>query len=153
VTWQIKLAAWLVAIVTGLAGVGAVYIKGQLAGRAQLQRKWDADKAVQEALALGKERDLQARMERLREEKTREIDRLVREHAADVDRLRERAERPREVAQAPSPRPAAAGCRGSELYREDAAFLVGEAARAERLRLELLQCRAAYNQAREQTQE
>lgn len=39
------------------------------------------------------------------------------------------------------------GCTGAQLYRPDAAFLVGESARADQLRIALSRCQAAYDSA------
>jgi hypothetical protein len=39
------------------------------------------------------------------------------------------------------------GCTGAQLYRPDAAFLVGESARADQLRIALDGCQAAYDSA------
>lgn len=39
------------------------------------------------------------------------------------------------------------GCTGAQLYRPDAAFLIGESARADKLRIDLARCQAAYDSA------
>lgn len=39
------------------------------------------------------------------------------------------------------------GCTGAQLYRPDASFLVREAGRADKLRIDLARCQAAYDQA------
>lgn len=39
------------------------------------------------------------------------------------------------------------GCTGAQLYRPDAAFLIGESARADQLRIALARCQAAYDSA------
>lgn len=39
------------------------------------------------------------------------------------------------------------GCTGAQLYRPDAALLIGESARADRLRIALAACQAAYDSA------
>lgn len=43
--------------------------------------------------------------------------------------------------------PAVAGCTGDQLYRPDAAFLTREAAAADLIRIDLLNCRAKYDAA------
>jgi len=58
--------------------------------------------------------------------------------AADLERLRNRPERPAHVPE--HPRIDCPGATGADLSREDAAFLIGEAARADRLRAALAAC-------------
>jgi hypothetical protein len=70
--------------------------------------------------------------------------------AADVRRLagslQQRPERPGSPGGAvPTAGTGAVGCTGSALYRADGAFLVGEAARADGLRIQLAECRARYD--------
>jgi hypothetical protein len=94
---------------------------------------------------------LREQIDRTRQEKDREIRRIVADHRRLVDSLRERPERP---SGADVPDPAAAGsaaawCTGARLHREDGEFLVGEAARAAELQAELRDCRARYEAARD----
>lgn len=67
-------------------------------------------------------------------------------------RLLQRAARPSELAgqhngQAATAEGSAASCTGRELYREDGEFLVGEAARADELRVRLGVCQVHYAEA------
>lgn len=48
---------------------------------------------------------------------------------------------------------ATAACTGASLYRPDAEFLIGEAARADGIRIRLDDCEARYNAAREALKE
>lgn len=67
----------------------------------------------------------------------------------DLERLRQRAERPAAAAGVPAaPRPACAGATGAELSRLDAEFLVREAARADDLRAGLVACYAVIDGTR-----
>lgn len=94
--------------------------------------------------------DLQDKSDQARKAKNAEIDRLNVDLADALDRLRSRPERPSEGS-VPSNTPAcpAAGATGAQLFREDAEFLVREATRADRLRLDLIECQAAHDRARE----
>ena len=69
--------------------------------------------------------------------------------AVDIARLtsslRNRPERP--AGAMPESSASAMACTGAQLYRSDGEFLVGEAARADKLRLELSECRALYDAA------
>jgi hypothetical protein len=60
--------------------------------------------------------------------------------------LRSRADRPSDGDMSKNPS-TTVGCTGAQLYRSDAAFLIGESARADRLRIALAACQAAYDNA------
>ena len=60
--------------------------------------------------------------------------------------LRSRADRPSDGDMSKNPS-TTVGCTGAQLYRSDAAFLIGESARADRLRIALAACQAAYDSA------
>lgn len=139
-------------------GFGWGYLKGNSSGQAKVQQAWDKERAEQlaelarqQVAARQREQQLQAQVDTIRKEKNREIAALNRRHAAAIDSLRNRPERPASgtssVPQAAGNRPAAAGCTGSELYRPDAEFLVGLAQRADTIRLQLAACQAAYQSA------
>lgn len=66
--------------------------------------------------------------------------------AAARRELRNRPERPSggDVSKSPA---SGVGCTGAQLYAPDAEFLVGHAARAESVRLQLEACKARYDQA------
>lgn len=149
----------LLAAVLAVAG-WAIYANGLAAGRAEIQAKWDkqriADAAatVQSALqAREREQALQSTADKIHQEKTREIRHLS---AARDAALRELRDRPGRVANAESATgnqaaraEPSAGSTGAQLAREDAEFLVGEATRADEFRAALVECRAAYDAARE----
>lgn len=64
----------------------------------------------------------------------------------DLERLRQRPERPAAAAGVPTaPRPACEGATGAELFRSDAEFLVREAARADAIRAGLVACYAVID--------
>lgn len=148
---------WLIVgclVAVGVAGVGG-YMKGDEAGQAFVQQRWDrqtAELAAQHAkdleAARQKEQAMQASANHLRQEKDREIRNLNARAAALTNSLRERPTRPTAdagpVSNTASPGPASTSCTGAGLSREDAQFLAGEAARADELRAALRQCIAQY---------
>lgn len=124
-------------------------------GKKAVQQQWDKEKAATaqavakaHAQARATEQALQASIDKIQKDKRNEIARLNRAHAAAVDGLRNRPERPDGPAGSmPTPASngnAGAGCTGRELYRPDAEFLIGEARRADIIRLQLATCQAAY---------
>lgn len=136
------------ALAAGLFG----YTQGAKSVRAELDAYRAATAMAQEQLreqALTRERVLQAKADEARKEVTREKTRIAAVQRELADSLRKRPDRPSEPG-LPAPagdRDAAQGCTGAELYRGDAQFLVGLAARADTLRLHLAACQAAYNEA------
>ena len=145
----------------GLAVVmafGSGYYKGESAGEAVIQQKWDKDIArqekefaeAQEAMRLH-EQNLQENADRLRQEKDREIRNINARATALANSLQYRPESPAKEGGVSDPagvRPTATGCTGAGLYRSDGEFLVREAARANQLREELKQCVQQYNAAK-----
>jgi len=152
---------WLILgfVLAVAAAGGAGLWKGHDLGMAEVQQKWDRERAAQEAeyaaaqvAAREKEQALQANADELRKEKDREIRDLTARAAALTNSLRERPSRPAPEA---SPLPstasngcAPASCTGAGLSREDAEFLAGEAARADELRASLRQCLTQYEAVR-----
>lgn len=114
-------------------------------GRRSVRAQWDAEKASLVTAQRTKEAELQAGMDKLREDKRRETAKLQRTVAALTDSLRNRPERPADPAS--SAGASSAGCTGAELYKPDGNFLVGEAARADQIRLALKACQDAYQAA------
>lgn len=148
--WRVWAA---VLVVVALAGTHwKTYVMGSNAVRAewneQILEQTRQTQAIQEETAR-KTAALQAKADQLRRTKNAEIDRLNTDLAAALDGLRNRPPRP-----GASDLPAAAGsgaiagCTGAELYRPDAAFLTRLAGEADRLRIDLGQCQAAYDSAR-----
>ena len=146
----------VMALACALAAVWA-YRVGAEHGRARVQAKWDAERAAhaRALIATIEERDrataaMAARTEALKREYKRETDRIV----ADRDRLLASL-RDRPTTRAGDtgvPEGAAAGvadragCTGAHLSRPDSYFLIGEAARADQLRVALRAC-IAHNAA------
>lgn len=161
-TWGFKLAA-VAALVISYAGTGWYgYSSGKETGMAEVQQKWDEERALilaaqaeEQMKARQREQELQALTAKLRREKDAEVRRLTRQYAALADSVRNRPERPSD---SDSELPAdsgdssgGAGCTGAELFQPDAAFLIREAERADQLRIALQQCQAAYESARKVT--
>ena len=151
---------WLILgfVLAVAASGGAGLYKGHGLGTAEVQQKWDKERAAQEAeyaaaqaAAREKEQALQADADQLRQEKDREIRNLNARATALSNSLRDRPSRPAESSTVPSAAsngPAPAGCTGEKLYRPDGEFLAREAARADELRVLLKQCRDQYEAVR-----
>ena len=122
--------------------------QGFEAGYAKAEQTYKARDAKTQADAVVKTTQLQAAADKARKEKTDAITHLRAQHAADLERLRQRPERPANLPQAPGDGQAAAGCTGAQLYREDAELAVRESLRAETIRIELMACYAQYDRAR-----
>lgn len=148
----------LLVVMLFATGFGWGYLKGNSSGQAKVQAAWDkeraeqlAEQARQQSAARQREQALQATADRIREEKNREIAALNRRHAAVVDGLRNRPERPAigtsPVPEAAGDRPGPAGCTPSQLYRSDAELALEIARDADFLRLQLAACQAAYQSA------
>ena len=150
------IAALLIAAILAIAG-WAIHESGLAAGRAEIQAKWDqwriADAAANVRAAMqarAREQAAQHAADRIRQEKTREIADLNRRHAALVDSLRHRPDRPADylpaAAQDAQPGPAT-GCGADQLFRQDAAVALGIAHDADLVRIALRQCHAQYQAA------
>jgi hypothetical protein len=152
---------WLILgfVLAVAAAGGAGLYQGHELGMAEVQQKWDKERAAQEAeyaaaqaAAREKEQALQAGADQLRQEKDREIKNLNARATALSNSLRDRQERPAAEASAvPSATtngPVATGCTGEKLYRPDGEFLAREAARGDELRILLKQCRDQYEALR-----
>ncbi len=152
------IAALLLAAVLAVAG-WAIHANGLAAGRAEIRAQWDkqriADAAatVQAALqAREREQALQFTADKIRQEKNREIRHLSAARDAALRELRNRPERPANylpAAHQDASHGPAAGCSADQLYREDAAVALGIARDADEVRAALMECRAAYDAARE----
>lgn len=100
-----------------------------------------------------KERALQESADNERKAKDEKIDRLNADLSAAQRELRKRPARPaREGGSSPASQAPQGGeikgCTGAQLYSDDGLFLVGEAARAERLRFDYDELWGAYERAR-----
>ena len=145
-----------VAIAIGVSlFLAGTHWKAYTKGKAQVQLEWDADKAKVLEATLAAEKAARAKEQELRDaaDKQRGIDRakinsLNRAVADAVEQLRNRPERP--AANLPTPAAtglSGTGCTGAGLFRPDAAFLIGIAADADRLRIALNACQRAYQAA------
>lgn len=155
----LRLAAATLTCTLLAIGAWKTYAAGRSSGMAEVQALWTAEqlKTAQAtaqllAQAQAKERTLQTQIDTTRQKKRHEIDRLRAEHAADLDRLQHRPDRPADGSAGlptdPGDGASQPGCTGAELWRSDARFLIGEAARADTLRLHLAACQAAYDAVR-----
>lgn len=149
-------AAVLIAAVLIAVALAASHWKVYKVGKNEVQAKWTAEKldTAQQTLRLLEKNtrastELQDQADNTRRTKDAQIARITADRDAALDGLRNRPSRP---GGADLPAPASAGptgsCTGAQLYREDSEFLVREAERADRLRANLAQCQAAYDQAR-----
>lgn len=155
---QTTIAKYLALSLVILGILWATYSTGAKHGAQRVQAQWDAQTIErQQTMKQETERreqaetQLQAEADKRIQEKEIEITRLNANIDRLLDQLRKRPQRPSDagVPQAPSVEPSGPGCSGSELYREDGEFLAREAARAEKLRLGLLECRGAYQAAQD----
>ena len=153
---------WVIlSLVLAIAGAfGGGYYKGNSAGQAEVQQKWDKEKTEQFAAyaeaqeaARSREQDLQIQADRLREDKDAKIRDLNARATALTNSLRDR---PSRTAPALSTVSSTTGtscpaviCTGAGLSKEDGEFLAGEAARADEARTLLKQCYEQYNAVRQ----
>jgi hypothetical protein len=153
---------WLILgfVLAVAAAGGAGLYQGHELGVAEVQQKWDKERAAQlaehaaaQAAAREKEQELQASADLLRKDKDREIRDLNARTAALTNSLRDRPSRPTaetstvsSTASAGCPTPV---CTGAGLSREDALFLTGEAARGAEAVALLKQCYAQYQAIRQ----
>lgn len=144
---------WVVIIIALV--LAASHWKAYHMGAASVKAKWAAEKlevARQSAKLIeaniAKTNTLQDRADTIRRTKDAEIQRIRDERDAALVSLRNRPDRPSD---ADMPKGASAGpaCTGRSLFHEDADFLVRESARADEQRLQLTQCQAAYESARQ----
>lgn len=141
------LRAIALAALAALAGLVAGYLLGEDAGMNRLRADWAAQQLRQSADFAGQlkaradEIDALRRQQRERDA-TYEQSILTLQRRADglLDSLRQRAERAAAVPAAGGASAAAQGCTGAQLYRDDAAFLVRLAERADQLRAALERC-------------
>lgn len=140
---------WVLGGLAGLVMLGFSFWKGYTYGKENVQEKWDAEKVVQERKmlakaneAIEKERQLQAKADKIQKERIRESQIVNRRYNALVDSLRDRPEARQDSVPADSTN--AVGCTGEGLAKPDAEFLAGYAADAARLQAQYNACRKAY---------
>lgn len=147
---------FLLGVVLAVAAAGgAGYYKGDQAGRAAIQQLWDREKAEQYAeyakgqeAARQREQAMQAKADKLREEKDREIRNINARATALSNSLRNRSERPTESSTVSGAADTCRGASGAQLARGDGEFLVGYATDAARLAAALDQCIRQYESVR-----
>lgn len=167
---------WLIllALLGGLAGahiwrVHAAekrgHAAGDTAGAARVQAQYDAFKGemvtrttrlLTDAYRVGGL--MKTSFDQRSQELDHEITRISHQRDALAERLRQRPDRPADGARGAGHLPsdstsadAAAGCTGAQLYRSDATFLAGEAARADTIRAALSACHAHLDEARQRS--
>jgi hypothetical protein len=150
------IAVALVVMALLAAGGWRAYKTGEKHGKAEVQQAWDADKAKRMADALDaetkartKEQQLQAQADAQRKAANAKIQTLNRDLGVALDELRNRPERPAAGSDVPKVAgTGTGGCTGADLYRPDAEAFVRLAADADRIRIALATCQAAYTDAR-----
>lgn len=142
---------WVLGGLAGLVMLGFSFWKGYTAGKENIQQKWDAEKVIQEREmlakaneAIEKERQLQAKADKIQKERIRESQIVNRRYNALVDSLRDRPEGRASEYQLPDNPGDVLGCTGEGLAKPDAEFLAGYAADAARLQAAYDSCKAAY---------
>lgn len=149
---------WVIGGVVVLAVMVGAYLKGMGHGKDIIQKRWDAEKVVQERLVQEHnnrlretERSMQKKADDIAKEKQNELEKLKRSHASIVAGLRQRPSRDtsHRVPDYPGNAESPAACTGAQLSREDSEFLVGEAARADQIRTELEACYVQYDKAKQ----
>lgn len=145
--------AWA-AIVLSVALAGSHW-KAYTSGKKAVLAEWNAEKLEQAAQSFRlSERTaqttatLQAKADTQRRAKNAEIEKLDADLAAALARL---SDRPSRAGAGSVSQDAGTGasCTGASLWREDGEFLSRESARADTIRLQLIECQAAYSNARE----
>jgi hypothetical protein len=144
----------IAALIAGLCwyGYNVVYDRGA----ASVQAKWDkersdiqAQSAKVSADALTTTKTLASTIETQRSETNAQISALNSSLAGAIAGLRERPTRDSAGRVPVNPATGSAiGATGADLLRQDSEFLVREAARADKLRLQLAQCQVSYETAR-----
>lgn len=156
--WQPRILIGIVILTTLLISHWRVYSTGYDSGVTVTEQAWNEERlatAKAQMAELEKARKaaeaMQAQVDQIRLESANEKRRIAANYERVIAGLRQRPERP-STTDVPKSTDAgtgpAAGCTGRELYRPDSEFLLGEAARADQLRIALKSCLAAYNSAR-----
>jgi hypothetical protein len=129
-------------------GAGVIYKRGYNAAMIEMRLE-NAQKTIEAVRKVAaKESALRDELVKQQKESDDAKNNLLRQRDAVIASLRNRPERP---ASMPASAPDSVACTGTSLYRTDAEFLTGEAARADNLRIDLQACQRAYDQAVEVT--
>lgn len=130
------IAAALAALLTISSLLGFSY------GKSRERNKFLEYQQTQKALEIERENKYQESLVKAQKEKENAIKDLNKRHAAVVSSLQQRTQRPTSKDQTSTPTVCTGtGSTGDRLYREDAEFLIGEAARAEVIKQALRACR------------
>ena len=156
--WQTRTLIGIVILTTLLISHWRAYLTGHNSGVTVTEQAWQAERlatAQAQMAELEKARKaqeaMQAQVDKIKRESANEKRRIAAQYERTIAGLRQRPERPSttDVPQSADAGTGPAGwCTGRELYRPDSEFLLGEAARADQLRIALKSCLAAYNSAR-----
>lgn len=143
-----------VAIIALLVGA---YMTGRDAGKHNIMAKWEAERAAQlQQLANAQAAQGEAfsttviKLAEADKEKDNAMDVLHRDYAGLLARVQSHPDRPAVMpatTTAASDQQITSGATGAQLYRADGAFLAGEAARADELRIALQTCYKQYDVA------
>lgn len=140
----------LVALVAGfaVASVGGWVVRGWLADRDLAALTADIERNRAEAFKAGREieRNQQEVVNHALRTQNDSLAGIAAGLRADLERLRQRPERPAAAAGvSAAAQPACPGATGAELFRSDAEFLAREAARADDIRAGLVACYAVID--------
>ena len=119
--------------------------------KAQYADKYNADVLRLHQLRVQSETELEAALNKSKETKDAEIKAITRRYNSTIASLYNRPTRDNssDNSKDTSHTESTKGATGKELYRNDAEFLVGFAADAERLKIELSQCYIQYDEVKE----
>jgi hypothetical protein len=145
----------IVVIIAATAWLGYNWVYNR--GAESVQAKWDKERAVvaeqsakAAADALETTKKLAETIDQQRDQTNAQITALNNSLSNAITGLRNRPSRTDTGSVPVNPTTGTAiGATGADLLRQDSEFLVREAARADKLRLQLAQCQASYNAARE----
>lgn len=144
----------LIAIGLAIAALGSFhYVSKNLAvskAKAELTAKYEAELTKQKLIASQASLALKDQSEAEIRKRDEEINSILAERDALAKRLRNRASRPQvtpKTSETPAP------CTGAQLFREDGEFLVGEAARADKIVKERDYYFQEYENARKKLEE
>jgi hypothetical protein len=150
---------WLELAVAGILIAAAWYGYNWVydRGASSVQVQWDKEKLKQaeqsakvSADALATTKVLAATIDQQRTQTNAQIANLNSSLSSAIAGLRDRPARNSDGSVSRNPATGAAiGATGADLLRQDSEFLTREAARADKLRLQLAQCQAQYNAVRD----
>jgi hypothetical protein len=127
---------------------------GHGVGSAQVQQKWDKEKAVTaeqlataERQARDRERAAQIIVDKLKRDRDAKLKTAIAAYNVLAGELSDRPSRPASGT-LPGDTRGGVACTGAQLYRQDALVLGRLASDADRLRIDLADCQTAYDQVR-----